>query len=170
MKSNWNLFPQSAAPQGHSHESRAWGGESAGIEWARHGLVTISHGPDRSVRARPGGCLLLRTAGKPARRAKERVVIIGFDGMDATLARRFMDEGKLPNLKKLADSGTFSKLETTQPLGVARGLGQLRDGRERREAQHPRLLVRSRPGVATGREARSLDRHGSRAGRAVPRP
>lgn len=40
---------------------------------------------------------------------------MGFDGMDPTLARRFMEEGKLPNLKKLADSGTFSKLETTQP-------------------------------------------------------
>src|SRR5688500_13193769 len=53
--------------------------------------------------------------GKPLRRAKERVAIMGFDGMDPTLVRKFMDEGKLPNLKKLADSGTFSKLETTQP-------------------------------------------------------
>ncbi len=54
-------------------------------------------------------------AGQPVRRTKERVVIMGFDGMDPTLARKFMDEGKLPNLKKLAESGTFSKLETTQP-------------------------------------------------------
>ena len=53
--------------------------------------------------------------GKPPRRTKERVVIMGFDGMDPTLARKFMDEGKLPNLKRLADSGTFAKLETTQP-------------------------------------------------------
>jgi predicted AlkP superfamily phosphohydrolase/phosphomutase len=53
--------------------------------------------------------------GKPSRRTKERVVIMGFDGMDPTLARKFMDEGKLPNLKRLADSGTFAKLETTQP-------------------------------------------------------
>src|SRR5262245_34236894 len=53
--------------------------------------------------------------GKPLRRAKERVAIMGFDGMDPALVRKFMDEGKLPNLKKLADSGTFSKLETTQP-------------------------------------------------------
>jgi predicted AlkP superfamily phosphohydrolase/phosphomutase len=43
------------------------------------------------------------------------VFIMGFDGMDPTLARKFMDEGKLPNLKRLADSGTFAKLETTQP-------------------------------------------------------
>ena len=46
--------------------------------------------------------------GKPLRRAKQRVFVIGFDGMDPTLARRFMDEGKLPNLKELADEGTFT--------------------------------------------------------------
>ncbi|MBI3931873.1 MAG: alkaline phosphatase family protein [Acidobacteria bacterium] len=52
---------------------------------------------------------------KPARRAQQRVFIMGFDGMDPTLTRRFMDEGKLPNLKKLAESGTFSTLGSTQP-------------------------------------------------------
>src|SRR5262249_35856225 len=52
---------------------------------------------------------------KPLRRTKQRVFVMGFDGMDPTLARKFMDEGKLPNLKKLADTGTFRKLETTQP-------------------------------------------------------
>ncbi len=51
----------------------------------------------------------------PLRRAAERVFVIGFDGMDPTLARRWMDEGKLPNLKALADEGTFSTLESTQP-------------------------------------------------------
>ena len=56
-----------------------------------------------------------RPSGKPVRRAKQRVFVMGFDGMDPTLARRFMDEGKLPNLKKLSETGTFAKLETTQP-------------------------------------------------------
>src|SRR5262245_1664245 len=56
-----------------------------------------------------------RSSGKPVRRARQRVFVLGFDGMDPTLARRWMDEGKLPNLKKLADQGTFAKLETTQP-------------------------------------------------------
>ena len=54
-------------------------------------------------------------SGKPVRRAKQRVFVLGFDGMDPTLARQFMDEGKLPNLKRLAETGTFAKLETTQP-------------------------------------------------------
>lgn len=51
----------------------------------------------------------------PVRKAKERVFVIGFDGFDPTLARKFMDEGKLPNLKRLADEGTFRTLATTQP-------------------------------------------------------
>jgi predicted AlkP superfamily phosphohydrolase/phosphomutase len=54
-------------------------------------------------------------SGKPLRRSKQRVFVMGFDGMDPTLARKWMDEGKLPNLKKLAEEGSFSKLETTQP-------------------------------------------------------
>ncbi|MEZ5318279.1 MAG: alkaline phosphatase family protein [Vicinamibacterales bacterium] len=51
----------------------------------------------------------------PVRPAAQRVFVIGFDGMDPTLARKWMDEGKLPNLKRLADEGTFSTLGTTQP-------------------------------------------------------
>ena len=45
----------------------------------------------------------------------ERAVILGFDGMDPELAERFMKEGRLPNLAKLRDTGTFSKLRTTFP-------------------------------------------------------
>jgi predicted AlkP superfamily phosphohydrolase/phosphomutase len=53
--------------------------------------------------------------GKSRRKAPTRVFVMGFDGMDPTLARKFMDEGKLPNLKKLADNGTFRTLGSTQP-------------------------------------------------------
>ena len=45
----------------------------------------------------------------------KRVVIVGFDGMDPELANRFMGEGKLPNLAKLRESGTFQPLRTTFP-------------------------------------------------------
>lgn len=55
------------------------------------------------------------SSGKPVRRAKQRVFVLGFDGMDPNLARKWMDEGKLPNLKRLSEQGTFAKLETTQP-------------------------------------------------------
>jgi predicted AlkP superfamily phosphohydrolase/phosphomutase len=53
--------------------------------------------------------------GKPLRRTKERVFVIGFDGMDPTLARKWMDEGKLPNLTALAEEGVFARLGSTQP-------------------------------------------------------
>jgi predicted AlkP superfamily phosphohydrolase/phosphomutase len=52
---------------------------------------------------------------RPVRRAKTRVFVMGFDGMDPTLARKWMDEGKLPNLKRLADEGTFATLGSTMP-------------------------------------------------------
>jgi predicted AlkP superfamily phosphohydrolase/phosphomutase len=45
----------------------------------------------------------------------QRAVILGFDGMDPDLADRFMKEGRLPNLVKLREKGTFSKLRTTFP-------------------------------------------------------
>ena len=53
--------------------------------------------------------------GKPLRRAKQRVFVIGFDGMDPTLSRQYMDAGKLPNLKALSEEGVFAKLASTQP-------------------------------------------------------
>jgi len=45
----------------------------------------------------------------------KRAVILGFDGMDPDLADRFMREGRLPNLARLRDQGTFRKLRTTYP-------------------------------------------------------
>jgi predicted AlkP superfamily phosphohydrolase/phosphomutase len=44
-----------------------------------------------------------------------RAVILGFDGMDPELTERFIAEGRLPNLAKLRDLGTFRKLRTTYP-------------------------------------------------------
>ena len=52
---------------------------------------------------------------KPERRTAERVFVMGFDGMDPTLTSKFMAEGKLPNLQKLANAGTYRTLGTTQP-------------------------------------------------------
>jgi len=45
----------------------------------------------------------------------KRGVILGFDGMDPELTERFIAEGRLPNLAKLRDHGTFRKLRTTYP-------------------------------------------------------
>ncbi len=44
-----------------------------------------------------------------------RVVVVGLDGLDPVLARKFMDEGKLPNFVKVKEQGSFSCLGTTMP-------------------------------------------------------
>jgi len=61
------------------------------------------------------GCRSGPEGGKPLRRAKQRVFVIGFDGMDPTLSRQYMDAGKLPNLKALSEEGVFARLGSTQP-------------------------------------------------------
>lgn len=43
----------------------------------------------------------------------QRLVILGFDGMDPALVGRWIKEGKLPNLKRLADQGGMYPLATT---------------------------------------------------------
>ena len=45
----------------------------------------------------------------------ERVVVLGLDGFDPRMARKLMDAGRLPNLSKLAQRGTFSNLDTACP-------------------------------------------------------
>nr|HPJ72814.1 alkaline phosphatase family protein [bacterium] len=47
--------------------------------------------------------------------AEPRMIVIGFDGMDPRIVRGMWEEGKLPNLKKLADAGGFSPLWSSIP-------------------------------------------------------
>jgi predicted AlkP superfamily phosphohydrolase/phosphomutase len=46
---------------------------------------------------------------------RPKVILLGFDGVDAELAKRWMDDGSLPNLAKLAERGTFAPLGTANP-------------------------------------------------------
>jgi predicted AlkP superfamily phosphohydrolase/phosphomutase len=50
---------------------------------------------------------------RPPERFKQKLVVLGFDGMDPRLVQKWMDEGKLPNLKKLAAAGSG-----VRPLGT----------------------------------------------------
>jgi predicted AlkP superfamily phosphohydrolase/phosphomutase len=45
----------------------------------------------------------------------DRIVIVGLDGLDPARARKYIKEGKLPNLKKMMDKGCFHPLATTIP-------------------------------------------------------
>src|SRR4051794_14710951 len=54
-------------------------------------------------------------ANRPApSRYSQRLVILGFDGMDPTLLNRWLAAGLLPNIAKLATQGGVYPLETTQ--------------------------------------------------------
>ncbi len=44
-----------------------------------------------------------------------QIVVLGFDGADPNLLSKWMKEGKLPNLARLAQTGTFKPLGTTNP-------------------------------------------------------
>jgi len=44
-----------------------------------------------------------------------KLIVLGLDGMDPVLVEKFMSQGKLPHLSKLAKQGSYAKLETTIP-------------------------------------------------------
>lgn len=45
----------------------------------------------------------------------QRVIALGFDGMDYSLTKELMAQGKLPNFSRLAEKGTFTYLGTSAP-------------------------------------------------------
>lgn len=47
--------------------------------------------------------------------AQQKVIVLGFDGVDARYTEQWMNEGKLPNLAKLRAQGTFRPLLPTTP-------------------------------------------------------
>lgn len=54
--------------------------------------------------------------GNPYKNAiAKRVIVVGLDGMDPGLATKFIREGRMPNLAKLAQDGVFRPLDTSHP-------------------------------------------------------
>ena len=45
----------------------------------------------------------------------KKLIFLGLDGLDPGLAERYMKEGKLPNLSRLREQGSFHRLRTTFP-------------------------------------------------------
>jgi len=50
-----------------------------------------------------------------ARSQVDRVIILGFDGMDPGIVDRMLAAGKLPHFAKLREAGTYTRLATTCP-------------------------------------------------------
>ncbi|MEX0677024.1 MAG: alkaline phosphatase family protein [Pirellulales bacterium] len=65
-----------------------------------------------------GGATLAPGCGRvaPGRAAtSRRVYLVAFDGLDYRIARRLLDAGRLPNLARLAEGGSFLPLGTSTP-------------------------------------------------------
>jgi predicted AlkP superfamily phosphohydrolase/phosphomutase len=61
--------------------------------------------------------LVTACAGQRTPQYHQKLVVLGIDGLDPDLVSRFMDEGKLPNMQKLAKQGALQRLETTPSAG-----------------------------------------------------
>ncbi len=49
------------------------------------------------------------------RKARNRVVVLGSDGMDPRILERLLKEGRMPNMQALAERGGYTRLATTTP-------------------------------------------------------
>lgn len=58
---------------------------------------------------------MIKTGGGPKNARVKRVVILGLDGLDPDLVEKFFGEDKLPNFRRLAETGSFKRLGTTHP-------------------------------------------------------
>src|SRR5215472_6703429 len=59
--------------------------------------------------------LALLVVAPAAQAEQQKVIVLGFDGVDAGYTERWMNEGKLPNLARLRAEGTFRPLRPTVP-------------------------------------------------------
>jgi predicted AlkP superfamily phosphohydrolase/phosphomutase len=57
----------------------------------------------------------IRRRGKGIRGDVDRIIVVGFDGLDPDLLERFISEGKLPNLAGLIQRGSFRRMRSTCP-------------------------------------------------------
>ena len=60
-------------------------------------------------------CVALIAGSASAQETKGRTIVLGFDGMDPSLAERWMADGTLPNFASLRETGHFQSLPTTNP-------------------------------------------------------
>lgn len=113
--------------------------------------------PSPSIRSRAvglGGLLVLllcAVAAVPPRSeaapAGGRVVVVGFDGADARTTERMMDEGRLPNLARLREGGTFAPLVSSNPAESAAGWAALNTGTNPLKNNVPSFIKRDPGGV-----------------------
>jgi predicted AlkP superfamily phosphohydrolase/phosphomutase len=59
--------------------------------------------------------LAVRRRGRFGKAQVKKAIFLGLDGLDPNLTEKWMAEGKLPNLSRLREQGTYCRLRTTFP-------------------------------------------------------
>jgi predicted AlkP superfamily phosphohydrolase/phosphomutase len=105
------------------------------------------------------GAWCARAASDPAAAAGGRVIVLGFDGADARTVEALMQKGELPNLKKLAEQGTFAPLGTTNPAESPVAWAALNAGQNPAKTAIPGFVMRdiSSEGVPSPKKGFALD-------------
>ena len=78
--------------------------------------------------------------------AAERVILIGVDGGDGRLVEQYMDEGRLPNMARLREQGSFARLGTQVPNESPTAWAALNSGRNPGETGVAGFIRRNLPG------------------------
>lgn len=87
-------------------------------------MSRLSRNPSHDVSRREfllasGALALSAGCGRPVSSGKRgdvaRVIVLGVDGMDPVLLQRFIEEGRMPNCRRLIEQGSFSPLATSNP-------------------------------------------------------
>jgi predicted AlkP superfamily phosphohydrolase/phosphomutase len=103
----------------HAAPAQAYIGPGAGFAFAGSLMVMVA-----AFALAIGSILLwpftfvyrLVRVGNPFKKASaRRVIILGLDGMDPGIASRFMQEGRMPTFRRLAETGVFRPLDTSNP-------------------------------------------------------
>jgi len=81
-------------------------------------------------------------AAPTASAADGKLVILGFDGADGDVVREMMEGGELPNLKRLAEQGTFAPLTTTAPAESPASWASLNTGQNPGKTAVPSFVRR----------------------------
>ena len=84
-------------------------------------------------------CIAACSKAAPGGKFQQKLVILGFDGMDPALVTRWMAAGQLPNIARLAVAGRRLPARHDAVARVADGVGVVRHRREPGQAQHLRL-------------------------------
>ena len=98
-------------------------------------------------------------ARNPVAAAGGRVIVLGFDGADARTVEELMQKGQLPNLKKLAEQGTFAPLGTTNPAESPVAWAALNSGQNPAKTAIPGFVMRdfSHDGVPFPKKGFAID-------------